>query len=179
MRTEPIVSTNIRVRHPDSFHVGDYSIVDDFCYFSTQVHIGRFCHIATGCSVSGGKELLFRVGDFGGLSAGCRVYCTSDDFETNLLTILPPELADLKFHMITGDVLMDDYTCVGSNSVVMPDTHIPEGTAVGAMSFVPPGFDFEPWSLYAGIPVRRLKARRRDLVLEQAERALERLSQLG
>jgi hypothetical protein len=30
----------------------------------------------------------------------------------------------------------------------MPGNHIPEGTVIGALSFVPAGFSFEPWAVY-------------------------------
>ena len=40
-----------------------------------------------------------------------------------------------------------------ANAVVMPRNHVPEGTVIGALTYVPPDFPFEPWSAYAGIPV--------------------------
>ena len=52
----------------------------------------------------------------------------------------------------------------------MPENHLPEGTVIGALSFVPPRFAFEPWSVYAGIPVRRVGDRDQRSVLSQAER---------
>ncbi|HVH44654.1 MAG TPA: hypothetical protein VM925_20010, partial [Labilithrix sp.] len=61
-------------------------------------------------------------------------------------------------------------TAVGSNAVVMPDNDIPEGTAIGALSFVPPRFAFEPWTVYAGTPIRPIRARNREKVLAQVER---------
>jgi carbonic anhydrase/acetyltransferase-like protein (isoleucine patch superfamily) len=52
---------------------------------------------------------------------------------------------------------------------VMPRNRIPEGTVLGALSFVPPEFAFEPWSVYAGVPIRKVGARDRDSVLKQME----------
>ena len=65
---------------------------------------------------------------------------------------------------------MEQLTGVGSNSVIMPDNYIPEGVVIGALSFVPSQFKFEPWSVYAGTPVRRIKARDREGVLGQLEK---------
>jgi len=45
---KPIVSPHVRIRHPEYFEIGEYSIVDDFSYFSTRVRIGRCSHIASG-----------------------------------------------------------------------------------------------------------------------------------
>ena len=52
----------------------------------------------------------------------------------------------------------------------MPNNIIPEGTAIGAASFVPEDYPFEPWSVYAGTPIRLVNRRNRGRVLEQVER---------
>ena len=166
---KPIISPHVRIRHPEHFVIGPDSIVDDFCYFSARVRVGRCSHIATGCSVAGGVARQFELGDMSSLSAGVRVWCTSDDFVNDLVCIIPAEIASVKEHLIAGDVHLGHYTAVGTNSVIMPRNSIPEGTAIGALSFVPPAFDFEPWTVYAGTPLRRMRPRNRDAVLRQAE----------
>lgn len=91
---------------------------------------------------------------------------------------MPPAAGtDIGDSPIEGDVILGDYTGVGANSVVMPDNHIPEGTAIGALSFVPPRYRFEPWSVYAGAPIRKVGGRNRDRVLAQAELLRQRLRQ--
>ena len=73
MITKPIISKNIRVRCPDNFIVGEYSIIDDYCYFSTKVKIGRCSHIASGCSIAGGKTNKFVLGNYSKIGrASCR-----------------------------------------------------------------------------------------------------------
>jgi len=171
MGVNSIISTNIRVRLPDDFIVGDYSIVDDFCYFSTRVSIGRFCHIANGVSIGGGKDQAFVMADYSSVSAGARIWCASDDFTCDMAAITPPEITIQK-NMITGNVIMEELTIVGSNCVVMPSNRIPEGVAIGALSFVPPDYDFEPWTVYAGTPIRAVKKRDRVSVQNQ-KRSLE------
>jgi acetyltransferase-like isoleucine patch superfamily enzyme len=104
------------------------------------------------------------------LSSGVKVWCTSDDFVNDLVTIIPPGIEDVKHHLLTGDVTFERYTAAGSNSVIMPRNRIPEGTVIGALSFVPAGFAFQPWSVYAGVPIRYICARNRDGVLAQAEK---------
>lgn len=169
-----IVSKMIRVRHPETFVVGDHSIVDDFCYFSTQVRVGRYSHIANGCSVGGGRSHLFTLGDYSSLSAGVRIWCASDDFARSLIFVPPPGFEDVKESLIEGDVSLGNCTGVGANSVVMPGNAIPEGTTIGALSFVPPRFAFEPWAVYAGCPIRRVGTRDKDAVLRQVRRLEER-----
>jgi acetyltransferase-like isoleucine patch superfamily enzyme len=165
-----IISKQIRIRHPEHFVIGEYSIVDDFCYFSTKVRVGRCSHIANGCSIAGGGARQFELGDFSSLSSGVKVWCTSDDFVNDLVTIVPPGVEDVKEHLITGDVTIGDYTAVGSNTVIMPANHIPTGTTIGALSFVPAGFEFEPWSVYAGVPIKLVRPRNKQAVLAQVEK---------
>ena len=175
----PIVSQNIRVRHPEHFSVGEHSIVDDFCYFSTRVQIGEFSHIASGCSVAGGVARLFQLGSYCSLSSGVKVWCTSDDFVNDIVAIFPPwieEAGPIKEHLITGDVSMADFTAVGANSVIMPLNRIPEGTVIGSLSFVPSNFDLEPWSVYAGTPVRFIKRRNKEGVMRQFSTIQERMA---
>ena len=74
---------------------------------------------------------------------------------------------------------MGNCTAVGSNTVVMPGNHLPEGSVIGALSFVPAGFVFEPWAVYAGIPIRRIGDRNRDAVAAQADLLRRRLEAIA
>ena len=168
----------MRIRHPELFEIGDDSIVDDFSYFSTRVRIGRCSHIASGCSIAGGSDREFVLGDFSSLSSGVKIWCTSDDFVGDLVTVLPEGAGAIKQRLITGDVIFERCTAVGANAVVMPGNHVPEGTVIGALSFVPARFQFEPWAVYAGIPIRRIGDRNRDQVQAEAQKLRERLGAL-
>jgi acetyltransferase-like isoleucine patch superfamily enzyme len=169
MIRNPIVSKSIRLRHPELLTIGEGSIIDDFCYISTRVTVGRFSHIASGCSVAGGSERLFVLGDFSSLSSGVKVWCTSDDYARDVVTIIPPGFGPIKENLISADVKFGAMTAAGANAVIMPGNEVPEGTVIGALSFVPAYFDFEPWAVYAGIPIRKVGSRDRDAVLKQVE----------
>jgi len=108
------------------------------------------------------------AGDFCSLSSGVKIWCVSSDFVNDIVCILPPDIADIGVRPIEGDVVMKDYTAVGANSVIMPRNLVPEGTVIGALSFVPPSFVFEPWSVYAGMPIRQVGKRNRAAVTRQA-----------
>src|SRR2546422_10973558 len=73
---KPIVSPNTRIRHPEYFEIGEFSIVDDFSYFSTRVRIGRCSHIASGCSIGGGSDRQFILGVFCCLSLCVQIWST-------------------------------------------------------------------------------------------------------
>ena len=154
---DKIISKNIRIRIPDSFFVGKGSIIDDYCYFSTKVTIGKYSHIANNVSVGGGPEFEFRLGDYSSISSGVRIWCVSDDFTEDIAALLPVHI--LNKRNIEGDVSIENLTIVGSNSVIMPNNVLPIGVAIGALSLVPTNYKFEPWTLYGGIPIKPLKKR--------------------
>jgi acetyltransferase-like isoleucine patch superfamily enzyme len=163
---KPIISPNCRIRHPEYFSVGEYSIIDDFSYFSTKVKIGMFSHIASGCSIAGGKERLFVLGDYCSLSSGVKIWCASNDFVNDLIIIKPNNI-DISDKPIKGDVIIGDMCGVGANSVIMPNNKIPNGVVIGALSFVPTKFKFKPWSVYAGIPIKLITCRNKENVMKQ------------
>jgi acetyltransferase-like isoleucine patch superfamily enzyme len=164
---KPIISPNSRIRHPEQFVIGDDSIVDDYCYFSTKVRIGHGTHIASGCSVAGGMTMQFEIGHFCSLSSGVKIWCTSNDFVNDVVALIPPDVEDVETSPLRGDVTFANYTAAGANSVVMPANIVPEGTVIGALSFVPAGFEFRSWSVYAGVPIRLIGPRNRARVMEQ------------
>lgn len=176
MSRDPIISKNIRVRHPDLFTIGPYSVIDDYSYFSTKVEVGTCSHIASNCTIGGGRERLFKLGDFSSISAGCRIWCVSDDFSEDLVSLIPSGFKNVKKKLIAGDVIFENFTACGANSVVLPNNRIPEGTVIGALSLVPDHFKFEAWSVYAGSPIRLIKRRNREEVIAQAEALKAQLS---
>lgn len=163
---EPIISPNCRIRHPKHFSIGKYSIVDDYCYFSTRVKIGKCSHIASGCCVGGGKNWQFILGNYSSISSGVKVWCASNDF-VNEIVIIKPKGIKVGDKSIEGDVTIGNLSGVGANSVIMPNNNIPDGTVIGALSFVPPNFKFKPWAVYAGIPIKFITYRSKERVIKQ------------
>ena len=51
--------------------------------------------------------MQFQIGDFCSLSSGVKVWCTSDDFVNDLVTIIPPGIEQVKTNLIRGDVILD------------------------------------------------------------------------
>ena len=164
----PIISKQIRVRVPEHFNIGGGSVIDDFCYFSTQINIGEYCHIANGVSIAGGKEFVFTLGDYSAISAGVKMWCSSTDFTNDMACLVPPGIS-IKQNSIIGDISVGELTVIGANSVIMPNQAIPIGVAIGALSFVPVNFRFESWYVYAGNPLRKIKPRNKTEVFRQRD----------
>ncbi|SFB87744.1 galactoside O-acetyltransferase [Brevinema andersonii] len=156
------VHTNIAdtasIKNSDS-EIGSYCDIMHGSLISPKLMMGDFCLIDRYCVIAG-SNYTFTMEDFSGLAAGVQIWCQSNDYVNALIS----HNAE-----IVGDIYMEKYTGIGANSVVMPNNRILEGTVIGANSFVPENFRFEPWSVYAGNPIRKIKNRNKNSVLEQAE----------
>ena len=64
-------------------------------------------------------------------------------------------------------VLIRRHVIIGTGSTILPGVILEEGTAVGAMSLIRKSTD--SWGIYAGIPAKRLKERRKDLLIKEKE----------
>ena len=100
------------------------------------------------------------------LAAGVKVWLSSNDYVNELVTHSIPEVKEIQ-----GNVRLGKYTGVGTNSVIMPGNDIPEGVSIGALSFVPSNYKFEPWTVYAGRPIRPIKKRNKENVIKTLRKA--------
>ena len=164
------VGDNVQISEKASFYgtariiLGTNVRIDDFCVISGKVTLGRNVHIAIFCNVAGG-EMGITLEDFSGLAYGCHVFTQSDDYSGKTLT--NPTVPDKYKHESKLAVVVKRHSIVGTCSVIFPGVTLQEGTSIGAMSMVTRST--EAWSVYFGIPAKRLKARSRELLeLEQA-----------
>lgn len=153
------ISDRASIFNADQIEIGDYSRIDDFCVISGKVSIGRNVHIAVFCNVAGGSAGI-TLEDFSGLAYGCHVFSQSDDYSGATLTN-PTVPAKFKAE-VKKPVHIGRHCIVGACSVIFPGVTLAEGTAVGAMTMV--AKDTKPWGVYFGIPARRIKERRQDLL---------------
>lgn len=144
---------------PEYISLGDYCIVDDFCVISGNVSLGRNVHIAHGCRVIGGREGI-GMADFSGLAFGVTVFAQSDDYSGTALT---NPTVPMEFRKISrARVELGRHVIVGAQSVVFPGVLMGEGSSVGSCSMVTKST--EPWGIYFGVPARRIRGRKRDLL---------------
>ena len=155
------IKRNVGIYFPANLSIGDYSRIDDFCIITCNgapCEIGDYVHIASHCVLL--AKAGFTMRDFSGLSPMVTVVTNSDDYSGHRLTnpTVPRDLTGGK----EGRVILDKHVIIGTQSVILPDVTIGEGSSVGAMSLV--NRSLEPWGVYFGVPARRLKERSRDLL---------------
>jgi len=159
------ISTKASIYNPELIEIGDNSRIDDFCIISGKVVIGRNVHIAPFCLIAGGEEGVI-LEDFTTLAYNVIVFTRSDDYSGQTLT---NSTIPWKYRYLTvkKSVIIKKYSIIGTKSVIFPGVVIEEGTAVGAMSLV--NKSTEPWGIYVGIPAKRIKDRKRDLLIQVEE----------
>ncbi len=161
-----ILGEYVIIKKPDLVKVGDNVRIADFCRISSACNIGSDCEIAFGTYISGGDgKYTFTMGNCSSLAAGVKIWLSSNDYVNELVTHSVPYVKEIQ-----GNVTLGKYTGVGTNSVIMPNNNIPEGVTIGALSFVPPNYKFEPWTVYAGCPIRPIKKRNKANVLKTLKR---------
>jgi galactoside O-acetyltransferase len=158
------VSDRASIYDHASISIGDNSRIDDFCVLSGSIQIGRNVHIAVCCNLAGGGPGIV-MEDFSGLSYGCIVFTQSDDYSGRSLT--NPTIPARFKRETKAPIRIGKHSIVGAASLVFPGVVLAEGTAVGAMTMVTKST--EPWSVYFGVPAKKIKQRRRDLLVLEAE----------
>ena len=159
-----LISDRAAIYNADEIEIGDNSRIDDFCVISGRVKIGRNVHFAVFCNVAGGSEgITFE--DFAGLAYGCHVFSQSDDYTGGTLT--NPTVPAIYKRETRKAVFIGRHCIVGTGSLIFPGVTLGEGCSVGAMSMVTKST--EEWSVYFGVPAKKIKRRKKDLLkLEQS-----------
>ena len=147
----------------ENMRFGDHVRIDDFCILSGRIEIGSYVHVAAYCGLFGNAGIF--LGDFSGLSSRVSIYSESEDYSGASLTnpTIPAE-----YRKITSRAVhIGRHALVGSGAVILPGVRLGEGVSVGALSLVTKTLD--AWTIYSGIPARRLRARKQDVLALEAE----------
>lgn len=151
-----IVGKSVRIRKPEDCTIGDGAIIDDFVYVSCAIKVGKYCHIASHVSISGGAG-RFVIGNYSTISNHCSIHCASSDYAIVSLD-LPSVPPDERFGGYVSNVILGEYVTVGAHCCILPGSHLPDGSAFGAYSLIN-GTHYKPLGLYVGIPAAFRKLR--------------------
>lgn len=154
------ISDKASIYDADKIEIDDNSRIDDYCVVSGRVSIGKNVHIAPLCLVAGGEKGVF-IDDFCGLAYNVQVFTQSDDYTGSALTnaTIPSKYKAEK----KSSVFLKRHAIVGAGSIVLPGVTIEEGCSIGAMTLV--NKSTQSWGIYFGIPAKRLKDRKKDMLL--------------
>lgn len=152
------ISKRAVIYNADKIEIGNSVRIDDFCILSGRLMFGDYIHIAV-CTRLSGSTAGITFKDFSGVSYNSTIIANSDDYSGEYLT---NPMIPMKFRKINpAPVILEKHSLIATHCVIMPGVTIGEGSAIGAMSLVLK--DVEPWGIFVGIPVRKVKERKRDI----------------
>lgn len=161
------VGDNARLSDKASYYncahivIGDNVRIDDFCVLSAGkggIDIGSYIHVAVYSSLIGGGKISLH--DFSNISSRVAIYSSNDDYSGASMT--NPMVPEAFTNVTHADVTIGRHVIIGAGSVVLPGVVLEEGVAVGALSLV--GKSCEAFGVYSGVPARRIKKRKRDIL---------------
>ena len=99
--------------------------------------------------------------------AGARIVCGSDRFDDSGLfgAMIPNEL---KGRQIIKPIIMEEFSNIGSNAIVMPGTILRKGVLLSAGSLLIG--DTEEWGVYKGNPAKLVKKIDGSKIIEMAKK---------
>lgn len=160
------ISRKAVIYNTDQIEIGNHVRIDDFCILAGRIEFGDYIHIGVYTLLSGSTAGMY-LHDFSGVSYSSKILANGDVYSGEYLT--NPTVPMKYRKMAPAPVVLEKHALVATNCVVLPGITLGEGCAVGAMSLVLN--DVDPWSIYYGIPAKRIKERKRDLIrLEKALR---------
>jgi galactoside O-acetyltransferase len=155
------IKKNVAIYFVENITIKDNVRIDDNTVIvasNNSTTIGNYVHIASNCYIAASEGL--KMEDFSGLAPGVNIFTGSDDYSGKKLT--NPTVDRKYIGGKSGEVVLGRHVIIGSNSVILPGVHIGEGSSVGALSLVTKSL--EPWGIYFGAPVKKIKSRSQKLL---------------
>jgi acetyltransferase-like isoleucine patch superfamily enzyme len=153
-----LISRKASIISPEKMQIGNHVRIDDFCLLSGEIHIGSFVHISAFTALYGRNGIF--IEDYAGVSPRCTIFSATDDFSGEFL--IGPMVDQKYTNILGGPVFIKKYVQIGAGCVVLPNVTIKEGSVIGAMSLV--NKSIESWLISAGIPIRTIKKRSKNLL---------------
>lgn len=141
--------------------------IDKGFYCTTKIEIGDYVHIGPYVTIIGGKDSSFTAKGFNNIMAGARIICGSDRFDASGLfgAMIPKEF---KGEQIIEPVIMEEFSNVGTNAIVMAGSRLRKGVLLTAGSVLIG--DTEEWGVYKGNPAVLIKKIDGTLIIEMAKK---------
>ncbi len=153
-----LISRKASIYNPKELIIGNNVRIDDFCILSGKIKLGSNIHISAFCALYG--KYGIELEDCTGMSPRSIIFSATDDFSGDYL--IGPIYPEQFTNIISGKVVLKQFTQLGSNTIVLPNVIIGEGAVTGAMSLV--NKNLEPWTINTGIPINKSRPRKKGLL---------------
>ncbi|WP_319372285.1 acyltransferase [uncultured Ilyobacter sp.] len=154
-----LISRKTSIYGAENISIGDNVRIDDFCILSGVIKIKNYVHISAGVYLYAGDAGI-EINEFSGISSKTVIYAISDDFSGS--SLIGPMIDKKYRNVFSKKVYIGKHVQIGTSCVILPGATLNEGISVGAMSLV--NSNLEDWSLYIGIPAKKIKERKKELL---------------
>lgn len=162
-----IINDDVFLKLADKIKIGNHVSIDKGFYCTTELLIGDYIHISPYVTCVGGKETYFEAKGFNNIMAGARIICGSDRFDdSGLFGAMIPKA--LKGTQIIKPVVMEEFSNIGTNAIVMPGATLRKGVLLCAGSLLIG--DTEEWGVYKGNPAKLVKKINPKIILKNAKK---------
>ena len=146
--------------------IGNHVAIDKGFYCTTKLDIGDYVHISPYVTCIGGKDGYLKIAGFSNIMSGARIITSSDRFDDSGLfgAMIPTHL---KGRQITKPVIMEEFSNIGTNSIVLPGSILRKGVLLTAGSLLMG--DTEEWGVYKGNPAVLVKKIDGTLIMQKAK----------
>ena len=145
------ISKKASIYTPEKISLGNHVRIDDFSILSGDIEIGNYVHISAYVCLYG--KFGIKIGNFCGCSPRTTIFSATDDFSGKYM--ISPLVPDEYTNLDRGRVILEDFSQLGANSIVMPNVIIHMGAVCGAFSFVKK--DLDEWSINTWITTKKNK----------------------
>ena len=164
--TDVIINDDVYIKLQDLVSIGNHVAIDKGFYCTTKLDIGNYVHISPYVTCIGGNNGHFICKGFNNIMAGSRIVCVSDRFDdSGLFGAMIPK--DLKGKQIINPVIMEEFSNIGTNAIVLPGSILRRGVLLTAGSLLMG--DTEEWGVYKGNPAKLVKKINPTLILKNAK----------
>ena len=164
-------------KYPESVEIGSHCAFDNGLHITTKGQFGSYIHVGPYVSIIGGSNSLLIAGDFSTIATGARIICMGEAHLGNGL-VGPTIPEGYKDDMVGGKIILERFSNILTNAIVLPGITVGEGAVVGAGAVL--GSNAEPWSIYLGNPARKIKTRKKEEMIRYAQKLIyQKDSQVG
>lgn len=163
---ENVIIDKDAVFKKNNYCIGSNCAIDKGFYCTVNFTIGNYVHIGPYVTCIGGKESYFSANGFNNIMAGARIICASDRFdESGLFGAMIPK--DLKGRQINKPIIMEEFSNIGTNSIIMPGSILRKGVLISAGSLLMG--ETEEWGVYKGNPAILVKKIDSEKIIRNAK----------
>ena len=149
---------------------GNTPVFGSNCYLAENASVvgdvvmGDQCSVWFNAVVRGDVNSI-RIGNQVNIQDGAVLHCT---FEKTTLTI--GNSVSIGHNALVHGCTIEDFVLVGMGAIVMDNCHIESNCIIAAGSVLLEGTRVESWSIYAGVPAKKVKTLSPELFAGEVER---------